>query len=72
MIALSVFIVLDANGFVCVCHCSVESKDSKSVPGVWIKSVWGTRQEVDDLDLAIQQALELEHIDCSKYFTRYT
>ena len=54
-----------------VCQWSEESKEAKAMPGVWIKPVWGSRQEVDDLDLAIQQALELEQIDCSKYFTKY-
>lgn len=49
---------------------SVDGKDEKVIPGAWIKSVWGTRQEVDELDLAIQQALEIEQIDSSKYFTR--
>jgi len=45
-------------------------KETKSVPGVWIKSVWGTRQEVQELDLAIQMALQMEQIDTSKYFAR--
>eukprot|EP00803_Ostreobium_quekettii_P000459 evm.model.scf_1468.1 EVM.evm.TU.scf_1468.1 scf_1468:17108-23001(+) len=44
--------------------------ETKSAPGVWIKSVWGTRQEVAELDLAIQLALEVEQIDTAKYFGR--